>query len=163
MRESRGDWTLIASEVGRPVGLLTERDLVQIIATSDVNGSVGEAARKPLLMVDAGYDLLRAWDLMSRSKIRHLVVLDGSGEVRGVLCFRDLLEFAVGQGLACTGDEVSPQSANGRRSPGDGPITRNHRRIPPSLVEIVEEYVDLDFDLDMSVDGSEGADPGAHG
>lgn len=138
MREAGVDSNLVIAGNGRLVGLVTERDLVGAIAIADPGRSVGDVAHKPLLMVDGRYDLLRAWDLMTRSRLRHLVVVDEAGEALGILSFADLLRVAVA--------DQSTDSPCAECDDFEGPITRNYRRIPKAMADSLDDYVDLDLD-----------------
>lgn len=76
------------------LGILTERDLVRFVARHPGNTVIGELASRPLMTVDVEAALIHARDLLIDQRVRHLGVLDGEGEVVGLLGFQDLLAGA---------------------------------------------------------------------
>ncbi|MDX1464265.1 MAG: EAL domain-containing protein [Halomonas sp.] len=73
------------------LGILTERDLVRFVARRPGVTAVGELASRPLLTIGVEEALIHARDLLIDQRVRHLGVLDGEGEVVGLLGFQDLL------------------------------------------------------------------------
>lgn len=76
---------------GDRLGILTERDLVRFIARHPGNTEIAELASQPLLTIAADAPLLQARDLLLNHRIRHLAVIDASGQAIGLLGFRDML------------------------------------------------------------------------
>jgi CBS domain-containing protein len=86
---------LIVTDRGKPVGLISERDLVSALAD---NGSrvagipIREVVTKPVIAVSASESIMRAMALMTEKRLRHLPVFDNS-EVIGVVTLRDLIKY----------------------------------------------------------------------
>lgn len=76
---------------GVPYGLMTERDMLRLVAQHGTQMKVGEVCSHPLVMASRDMPLVQAHDLMERRHIRHLVVVDDAGSVVTVLCFADIL------------------------------------------------------------------------
>ncbi len=90
MHEAGQDAVLVRYAEGNEFGILTERDMVQFVASQFANSQIGELASRPLVTVEAGCSLFRARDTLLDSGVRHLGVLH-SGKVTGLLSFRDIL------------------------------------------------------------------------
>lgn len=78
-------------------GILTERDLVRLIARRETGRPVGELASRPLIAVEADNSLYSARNLLIESRVRHLGVTSENGQLVGLIGFRDILsgvEFA---------------------------------------------------------------------
>ena len=83
---------------GSPAGIVTERDLVNIVAEgADPNAiTVGERMTKDLATVESRADIADAARLMAERGIRHLPVVD-RGTLSGIISIRDLTTWAVGE------------------------------------------------------------------
>ncbi len=90
MRARHAD-SLVVTEQGVPVGLITERDLVRLIALQQMQVQVGQVMSSPLITVPEGMSLLAARALMERRQIRHLGVDGADGSLRGLISFADIL------------------------------------------------------------------------
>ena len=87
---------LVTDPGGRPVGIISERELVDSVAGSR-NPDVGVAEswmRGNPVTVDSSASLADASTLMRDTNVRHLPVTD-SGVVVGVVSIRDLLNAAM--------------------------------------------------------------------
>lgn len=78
---------------GAQLGIITERDMVRIIARHQGHTPVSELASKPLLTVSPEDSLLHARDVMINNRVRHLAVLDDNNVV-GLLGFREIINGA---------------------------------------------------------------------
>lgn len=82
----------IVMENGRAVGILTRGDIVRLLAHADsLEGTVGEAAAKPLVSVP---DTMNIQDAIAFSKARHfkrIVVQNSQDEVIGVISQKELI------------------------------------------------------------------------
>jgi len=95
MMMRHGVSALIVTDRGRPVGLISERDLVSALAEtgSRVAGiPIREMATKPVIAVSARESIARAMALMTEKRLRHLPIFNDS-EVIGVVTLRDLIKF----------------------------------------------------------------------
>ncbi|MCV6589427.1 MAG: EAL domain-containing protein [Marinobacterium sp.] len=90
MREHRTD-SLIVIDQQEPIGLVTERDLVRLIAQGRMQSKLEEVMSSPLINVPCGMSLLAARALMERRQIRHLGVESRDGKLRGLISFADIL------------------------------------------------------------------------
>ncbi len=90
MRDAGAD-AAVVEDADRPLGILTERDLVRFVARHPGTASVGELASRPLLTIGADEPLIRAREVLVGQGVRHLAVVDEAGRVSGLLGFQDLL------------------------------------------------------------------------
>ncbi|WP_341646770.1 EAL domain-containing protein [Thauera sp. SDU_THAU2] len=81
---------LAAKAQGR-YGIMTERDVMRLVARKQVGLAIGELASRPLVTVDEHYSLYRARAMMTERRIRHIGVLHGDGSLADVISFRDIL------------------------------------------------------------------------
>ena len=75
--ENTEGYAIVLKE-GRPVGIITERDIVNRALAKDLDPSkftVSEIMSSPLISVDPDDDLLKASELMQEKKVRKLVVM----------------------------------------------------------------------------------------
>lgn len=92
MREQRIGALLVGEPHVPPLGIFTERDLVNATAHGRISlDSVRDAMSSPVQGVAAGELLYRALARMDEAGFRHLCVLDGEGRALGMLSQRDLL------------------------------------------------------------------------
>jgi CBS domain-containing protein len=83
---------IVVMEDGRPA-ILTERDVLRAVAAEvDLDGTaVEERMTSEPTTASPSWDVIKAADAMIRGRFRHLIVLDDSGSVAGVLSIRDLI------------------------------------------------------------------------
>jgi CBS domain-containing protein len=94
MREKRIG-SLLTSEAGEIVGIVTERDLVQKGLASNRDASrthVSAVMSSPLLSIDVNRTIRDASKVMAEQGVRHLTVTE-SGKIVGVLSVRDLVKM----------------------------------------------------------------------
>lgn len=84
---------LVVAENGRPVGIVTERDIVKRYDGLDGHDSVPVAHVMTLapLSVAATLDHFEAFKVMKEHRFRHLVVCDDDGKVAGVVTETDFV------------------------------------------------------------------------
>lgn len=78
----------------KPVGVVTERDLVHRVLAPGVNPkslTAWDICSKPVVAVNEVGDVELAIDLMKDYKIRRIVVVDGKDRVVGILTTDDLV------------------------------------------------------------------------
>ena len=88
---------LVADSEGNLAGIVTEHDISKGAAKfgeSLLNRPVGDLMTAELITCDITDSVVEALMMMSRSRIRHLPVIDG-GEVIGMLSVRDMLAVCV--------------------------------------------------------------------
>lgn len=95
----------IVDAAGRPIGIITERDVVRAVASrAPPTAKVVEVGTVGNLLTarldDDIYDVVKN---MRERRIRHLLVVDSEGRLAGVLSIRDFLED---HALKTLGDRV---------------------------------------------------------
>ncbi len=86
---------LIVLVKDKPVGIVTEHDLVKRVLASGTNPvtvKVNDFMSTPLVTAAPDMDIEEAVELMRRRDIRRLVVLDGE-ELIGIVTSRDILNY----------------------------------------------------------------------
>ncbi|CAI8692449.1 EAL domain-containing protein [Burkholderia pyrrocinia] len=91
MRAQRLDAILVGYDDGEH-GILTERDIVRLLADGGAQGAVGAHASKPLQMLTAKQSLYAAQRFMTEHNMRHVGIQDDDGRLTGLLCFADVLQ-----------------------------------------------------------------------
>lgn len=93
MYEGHQDAAVVSCDDGS-AGVLTERDILRLIASYPGDTSIESLASRPLITVTLDAPLIQARDLLIEQRIRHLGVTDTRGEVVGLLGFSDLIAGA---------------------------------------------------------------------
>jgi CBS domain-containing protein len=95
LREN-GISSVVVMDGGRLAGIVTERDLVKLVAEgADPRSTrVSDRMTTNLDTVDPKTDIAEAAEHMARLKIRHLPVVS-EGELAGIISIRDLTNWAV--------------------------------------------------------------------
>jgi MHS family proline/betaine transporter-like MFS transporter len=93
---------LVVVENGRMVGVLSERDVVRSLAErGNLSVKVSDICKRDIITIQADATLEEAAEKMGKHGIRHIVVVNKSGELIGVVSVRDLI-----QELYATGSET---------------------------------------------------------
>ena len=93
---------LVVVENGRMVGVLSERDVVRSLAErGNLSIKVSDICKRDIITIQADATLEEAAEKMGKHGIRHIVVVNKSGELIGVVSVRDLI-----QELYATGSET---------------------------------------------------------
>lgn len=88
----KGDMgSVVVDEDGKPVGIVTERDILKSIAykRASTEGRVGTIMSTPLISIDAYATLGEAAEKMIKHKVRRLLVKENNNYV-GIITQRDL-------------------------------------------------------------------------
>jgi CBS domain-containing protein len=83
MKDKKVSSLLVVDSDGKPIGLVTERDLVRKVCINDVRTSEvknKEIMSSPLITIDSGSSPSIAADLMLNHNVRHLLVIDGNSK-----------------------------------------------------------------------------------
>lgn len=91
MRAERLDAMLVVYDDGEH-GILTERDIVRLVADGGAQGAVGAHASRPLHMLAVTQSLYAAQRYMTQHGMRHVGIRDEAGALTGLLCFADVLQ-----------------------------------------------------------------------
>ncbi len=84
--------SVIVSRGDRPVGIVTERDILKDFCVNPRSGEsrIADIMSSPLITIDAGTSLGRAADLMAEKKIRRLLVTEDD-MIKGIVTERDIM------------------------------------------------------------------------
>ena len=88
---------IVDEETSRPVGILSERDIIRVLGTSDAEAlalPVTEVMTPDPVMCDRKVSIDQALKIMTEKKCRHLPILDGD-TVIGVMSARDIMVYMV--------------------------------------------------------------------
>lgn len=80
------------------VGLVTDRDLAMACVARNLTPDevfIGAVASRPLVSIPASADAAQAAELLRTAGVRRLVVVDGEGQVCGLLSSDDLLDALI--------------------------------------------------------------------
>jgi signal-transduction protein with cAMP-binding, CBS, and nucleotidyltransferase domain len=98
MRDKRISSLLVMDSTYKPIGIITERDLVRKVCANDSsskNTMVIDIMSLALVTTDGISDVGDAVDIMIRNKVRHLLVLEG-GEITkplGIITPTDFVSY----------------------------------------------------------------------
>lgn len=89
----RGVGSAVVVVDGRPVGIITDRDALRVIARGEDPDvlKAGECVMKSLKTVTPSLEVVEAARIMREKGFRHLVVVDEQGGLEGVFSMRDLV------------------------------------------------------------------------
>lgn len=92
----RGVGSIIITRSKKPLGILTERDLLMKVISVDLKPSsvrVGKIMSKPIITIDPNADITEAARVMVRNRIRRLPVIERS-KLIGILTASDFTAIA---------------------------------------------------------------------
>jgi CBS domain-containing protein len=91
LMRDRNVGSVVVCDGGRPVGVITDRDLALAVVADGVatDAQVGSYATRPLVTGEAEMELEEAVALMIQHRIRRLPVM-GDGELSGIVTIDDL-------------------------------------------------------------------------
>ncbi len=85
---------LLVTTAGRPVGILTERDLARFMDTEGPTAQgylVQDVMSTNVVAISGSEDIYASYSLMCSRGIRHLAICDDEGKAVGVLTYTDLM------------------------------------------------------------------------
>src|SRR5512133_232492 len=90
---------VVVEDERRPLGILTERDAVRLVAAGIDLGSVlvGSVMSSPVLTVKVGTTVHKATQLMKNEHIRRVVVVDEQGQIAGIITQSDIVKGLEGK------------------------------------------------------------------
>lgn len=96
MKDKNVSSLVVVDEMGKPVGFVTERDLVRKVCTLDVlpkSVRIGEIMSSPLITITSDKSPSAAADIMLQKGVRHLLIVDKdkSNEFVGLITPLDFL------------------------------------------------------------------------
>ena len=83
-------------ESKRPIGIVTDRDLVLALMAEGLDPEVftaGDIMSTELVTANAGLDAMNAVQLMRANRLRRIVIVDDDGRLAGIVSMEDLLEL----------------------------------------------------------------------
>lgn len=92
---------VVIEDSGRPVGILTERDLARQVCAKDLVASKTPATAimsAPVVSVDEGASIEEAAGLMVKNRVRHLAV-ERNGKIAGMITATDLARYLAGMAV----------------------------------------------------------------
>jgi signal-transduction protein with cAMP-binding, CBS, and nucleotidyltransferase domain len=95
MKKSEIGCVVVVDKSGKPLGLMTERDVVRRVAALDLLPSKVKAANsmtKPLGTIESSSNVTDAVRKMREMKVRRLVVVQG-GKVKGIITSNDIVDM----------------------------------------------------------------------
>lgn len=109
-----GVGSVVVVDGGRPVGILTERDLVRLAAsgTDAAASPVSEWMTPDPHTVGSDVEVVDAWNTLSEQGYRHIPVVD-DGELVGVVSMRDLVRIAQIRSMDHPSLVVAPKGLEG--------------------------------------------------
>ncbi|MEM1606873.1 MAG: CBS domain-containing protein [Candidatus Bathyarchaeia archaeon] len=95
MRDNNIGCVIVSTEDGKPIGIITERDLVIRVVAEDIQPSkvsAREIMSTPLITIDADRTISEAAREMNRHNIRRLAVMY-KGNLVGIISSKDILSI----------------------------------------------------------------------
>ena len=85
-----------AAEKSRPVGIITDRDLVLALMAEALDPGLftaGDIMSVDLVLANPEMDAMDAVQLMRANRLRRLVIVDDEGRLTGIVTMEDILEL----------------------------------------------------------------------
>lgn len=95
MRDKKVSSLVVTDVEDKPIGIVTERDLVRQVCTKVINSNdviVHRIMSSPLATIDANSSVEVAADIMIENKVRHLLVVD-ENKVLGIITPSDFTGY----------------------------------------------------------------------
>jgi CBS domain-containing protein len=89
----KGIGSIVVTGDGKPVGIATERDILQRVVAKRLDASkvkMKDIMSKPLITVNGSMPIINAIRIMEKNKVRRLLVME-RGKLVGIVTQRDLL------------------------------------------------------------------------
>jgi len=93
----KGIGSIVVIDKGKPVGIATERDILQRVVAKGLDTSkvkMKDIMSKTLITVNGNMPIVNAIRVMEKNKVRHLLVVE-KGKLVGIVTQRDLLRALV--------------------------------------------------------------------
>ena len=89
----KGIGCVVVTENGKPVGIATERDILQRVVAKDLDASkvmMKDIMTKPLITINGNMPIINAIRVMEKNNVRRLLIVE-KGRLVGIVTQRDLL------------------------------------------------------------------------
>ena len=89
----KGIGCVVVTENGKPVGIATERDILQRVVAKDLDASkvvMKDIMTKPLITINGSMPIINAIRVMEKNNVRRLLIVE-KGRLVGIVTQRDLL------------------------------------------------------------------------
>ncbi|MCX4595833.1 CBS domain-containing protein [Streptomyces sp. NBC_01549] len=83
----------VVDDDGRPVGVVSEADLLHKQTFARVGSGAGDLMTSPAVVAEPGWNVVRAARTMERYKVKRLPVVDDAGRLIGVISRSDLVQL----------------------------------------------------------------------
>ncbi|RFA93477.1 CBS domain-containing protein [Pyrobaculum aerophilum] len=94
MYENKVGSVVIIDDEGKPIGIVTERDMVYVLARAlPPDTPAWMVMTENPVVINENALVIEAMDKMRELNIRHLPVVDQSGKLVGMVSFRDIVDF----------------------------------------------------------------------
>ena len=123
MSDGMSSSAIIVDGRGRPMGIVTERDVVRRVVWQVAPEQAVEAVMTtPVVTVGADDYLFHAIALMRRRRLRHIPVVERDGSVAGVLALDDALGFLSSQTVSWIEQLTHDESVEGLKRIKQGQV-----------------------------------------
>ena len=97
MAQASSRVAIVTDSHGRPAGILTEQDVVRRVAwRATPDQPVEDVMTAPIVTISTDDHLLDAITTMRRHRLSHVPVIDGTGQLAGLLALHDVLFYLSG-------------------------------------------------------------------
>ncbi|BBL72223.1 hypothetical protein MoryE10_28290 [Methylogaea oryzae] len=103
-------YVVVVDDGDRPLGIVTERDMVRLYHGKAGRRLLAQAMSKPVAVIDPDAPLQEAVERMRQRRLRRLVVTDAAGVVAGVLTEHDLVRHLEHEYVDLLRDTVQAQA-----------------------------------------------------
>ncbi len=135
MREESVD-SLVVMREGRPVGIVTDRDMVtRFLAAGRERATLGEIMTPDPLTIGINDFAYQALLLMLRHRVRHLIVVDDGGRPIAILTQRELLHSKTEDILELTDRTAQARSIEELRD--------THRQVPVIIEALIADNASI--------------------
>lgn len=87
--------SIVIIDAEEPVGIITEKDILRLVSIGDQNLGQMTAAQvmtAPVKTLPGDYEFQQAYELMQQENLRHLVVINPNGRLRGIATETDFVQ-----------------------------------------------------------------------
>lgn len=87
--------SMVITEYDKPVGMITEKDIIRLVTVSDKDLTelcAEDVMTSPVVTMPASEDFQAAYQEMQRRKLRHIVVINDAGHLRGIASETDFVQ-----------------------------------------------------------------------